>query len=420
VIAEGQVLDGTYRLLRLVGEGGMGVVYEATHARLAGRYAIKVLLQNLADDGAALTQFDREARITSSLQHPNIVQVIDHNTTADGTSYLVMEFLAGESLAHRLARTGRLGLDAVVDIVDQLAAGLAAAHAHGIVHRDLKPDNIFLVSVEGRPTELVKILDFGISRSGSGIHAVDRELCGTPQYMSPEQVEGGSQIASAADQFALAVIAYELLTGRNPFAGDGLADTFAKVAAQDPPPTGVSPAVDAVLARGYAKSRWRRFPSVIDLAAALRAAAGDTRRPLATPVYPAGEILAPGEMNLEPRRRGGGWAIGVGLLASVAAVLYFGDAESRMSFSRPAAAEPSSPPPPPAPETAGPDRPDAGLPGETPPAEVAATPEALSAPEATPHRRAAARKNARPPRTRSMVGNALPPDEDDTMPPTLP
>src|SRR4029079_7628893 len=146
----------------------MGAVYEATHARLAGRYAIKVLLRERSDSPEVRDRFDREARITSLLQHPNIVQVIDHNSTVDGTSYLVMEFLAGESLAARLAREGRLAVPAVVDIVDQIAAGLAAAHARGIVHRDLKPDNIFLVPVEGRASELIKILDFGISKVSWG------------------------------------------------------------------------------------------------------------------------------------------------------------------------------------------------------------------------------------------------------------
>ena len=112
----------------------------------------------------AIALFAREARITSLLQHPNIVQVIDHNTTADGTEYLVMEYLAGESLAQRLARKAPLPLDTVVGIVDQIAAGLSAAHAYGVVHRDLKPDNVFLVPVEGREAESVKILDFGISK----------------------------------------------------------------------------------------------------------------------------------------------------------------------------------------------------------------------------------------------------------------
>jgi serine/threonine-protein kinase len=149
MLSEGQLFDDTYRVVRLLGEGAMGAVYEATHARLAGRYAIKVLLPGLSANPAMLALFDKEARVTSLLQHPNIVQVVDHNTTADGTEYLVMEYLAGESLAQRLLDKGPLALDFVVGIVEQIAAGLAAAHAHGIVHRDLKPDNVFLVPVEG-------------------------------------------------------------------------------------------------------------------------------------------------------------------------------------------------------------------------------------------------------------------------------
>src|SRR4026209_869858 len=155
MLSEGQILDDTYRLLRVVAQGGMGVVYEATHARLAGRYAIKVLTPQLAESPDGLTQFDREARITSLLQHPNVVQVIEPTPATDGTEYLVMEYVAGESLSQRLAREGRLSLDTVVDIIAQIAAGLSAAHAHRIVHRDLKPDNNVLVPVEGRLTELV-------------------------------------------------------------------------------------------------------------------------------------------------------------------------------------------------------------------------------------------------------------------------
>ena len=129
LLREGELFDNTYRLMRLLGEGAMGAVYEATHARLAGRYAIKLLLLKPTVGSEAIALFAREARITSLLQHPNIVQVIDHNTTADGTEYLVMEYLAGESLAQRLVRTGAAPPRHVVGIVDQIAAGLSAAHA---------------------------------------------------------------------------------------------------------------------------------------------------------------------------------------------------------------------------------------------------------------------------------------------------
>jgi serine/threonine protein kinase len=272
LLAEGQTLDGTYRLLRQIGEGGMGEVYEATHARLAGRYAIKVLLRDLTHNPDAVARFDREARVTSLLQHPNVVQVIDHNTSSDGTEYLVMEYLDGESLAQRAAR-GRLRVREVVSIVDQLAAGLAAAHAHGIVHRDLKPDNIFLVRVEGREGPLVKILDFGISKISGGAHTQNQQICGTPQYMAPEQVEARTtEIGGGTDQFALAVIAYELLTGRNPFMAENLAMIFERVLRGVAAPSGLGRPVDAVLARCYRPASRCRPPRT-------RAAWGRSRRP---------------------------------------------------------------------------------------------------------------------------------------------
>lgn len=275
-IKEGQVLNDTYQLVRFIGEGGMGRVYEATHARLAGRYAIKVLLQKLSTDPEALQRFDREARITSSLQHPNIVQIVDFNTAVDGTEYLVMEYLRGESLAARLARLGPASLETTAEVVEQVAAGLAAAHSHGVVHRDLKPDNVFLVPLEGRDAEWAKILDFGISKVKDANHAPGApvsSLVGTPLYMAPEQCEGRRQdVGPATDQFALAVIAYEMLTGRSPFAGNTLSEVLSRVLHAEPPPMGIDPGIEAVVRRGMAKSIRRRFRSVTAFAEALRAA----------------------------------------------------------------------------------------------------------------------------------------------------
>jgi serine/threonine protein kinase len=273
LLREGEVLNDTYRLVQLVAEGGMGVVYEATHARLAGRYAIKVLTQRLAESPEGLAQLNREARITSLLQHPNIVQVIDHNTTPDGTEYLVMEYLAGESLSQRLERVGRLPLETVADIIDQMAAGLSAAHARGVVHRDLKPDNVFLVPVEGRQAELVKILDFGISKR-TGSLKLSAMMCGTPQYMAPEQVEGRVlDIDTSTDQFALAVMAHEMLTGCNPFEAETVEAIFLRVSTHVPASVGFGAAVDAVLGRALAKSGAQRFASVAEFSEAFREAA---------------------------------------------------------------------------------------------------------------------------------------------------
>jgi serine/threonine-protein kinase len=262
----------------------MGLVFEATHARLSGRYAVKVLHEKLCGNPEALARFDREARVTSSLQHPNIVQVIDFNTAPDGTEYLVMELLDGETLAKRLLWQRRLTIDQVVEIVSQIAAALSAAHAQGIVHRDLKPDNVLLVSVEGRDGELVKVLDFGISKvSGTSISLQGKEgtLFGTPQYMAPEQCEGRvKDVGPAADQFALAAISYELLTGRPPFWGDSLGDILSHIIYDEPAPMHVGAEVEEVVRCGLAKSPTARYPSIAAFAEALRTAATSPSRAL--------------------------------------------------------------------------------------------------------------------------------------------
>jgi serine/threonine-protein kinase len=335
MLSEGQLFDDTYQVIRLVGEGAMGAVYEATHARLAGRYAIKVLLPGLSANPATLALFDKEARVTSLLQHPNIVQVVDHNTTADGTEYLVMEYLAGESLAQRLRDKGPLALDVVVAVVEQIAAGLAAAHAHGIVHRDLKPDNVFLVPVEGREEESVKILDFGISKVKDpswGPQDAEGTVLGTPEYMSPEQVEGRVSDADAAtDQFALAVMAYEMLTGRNPFQGDTIAAVFARVAHGDPAPMEVGRDLDLVVRRGLAKSNRQRFPCVTDFSEALRAAATGRARASersALVAYAAGEV-ANSESKGRSRRRSWGLALGAAVVVSISTSFVLGKTANR-------------------------------------------------------------------------------------------
>ena len=231
LLREGELFDDTYRLMRLLGEGSMGAVYEATHARLAGRYAIKLLLLKPTVGSEAIALFDREARITSLLQHPNIVQVIDHNTTADGTEYLVMEYLAGESLAQRLAAARRRFLSTP-------SSGSSTRSRRG--WRPPTPLASFTAissrttcswSGRGAEVESVKILDFGISKvkgSSWGRQAPEGTVMGTPLYMAPEQIEGRVADADGAtDQFALAVIAYEMLTGRTPFRADTAGEVFA-------------------------------------------------------------------------------------------------------------------------------------------------------------------------------------------------
>jgi serine/threonine-protein kinase len=277
----GVVIEDTYRIVRRIGEGGMGEVYEATHARLAGRYAIKLLLREIASDPVLMARFQREAQITSSLRHPNIVQVLDFRQLPGGTPYIVMEFLEGVDLATEIQRVGPMPLVRVQALIDQIASGLAAAHEQGIVHRDLKPANLILVVLSGSHNELVKIVDFGISKTQAARTQLTSTamVMGTPQYMAPEQALGqGDRIDARTDQFALASIAYEMLAGRCAFAGDTIPTVLYQLVHVEPPPLlvngqPVSPVLDAVIRRGLAKQPEGRYPSVIDFARAFGAAA---------------------------------------------------------------------------------------------------------------------------------------------------
>jgi serine/threonine protein kinase len=282
----GTTLRGTYRILRTLDQGGMGMVFEAEHVRLKRHVAVKVLAQHLAKDAHALARFNREAEIISQLQHPHVVQVTDFDTTEAGEPYLVMELLSGESLATRLERERCLPIADAVRIAHQVSSGLAAAHAANIVHRDLKPANIFLTRIAGGGA-LVKLLDFGISKRAGGGKGLTGEydILGTPDYMPPEQALGKTaQVDHRGDQYALAVITYEMLAGRTPFAGDDVMDVLRQVISVEPPPIEqLAPHVPAdagdVLRRALAKDPEQRFPSIGDFASALLRASGTSLPP---------------------------------------------------------------------------------------------------------------------------------------------
>lgn len=280
-IALGALLADTYRVVRLVGVGGMGEVYEATHDRLAGRYAIKVLLAEVSDRAGMFQRFRREAEVTSGLRHPNIVQVVDFNVTPDGHPYLVMEYLDGVELAGEIARVGAMPVARALDIVGQIASALTAAHSHKIVHRDLKPQNLFLVRLPGEEREVVKVVDFGISKVREATTKLTQEaaVIGTPQYMAPEQAQGKlSQIDERTDEFALGAIAYELLTGCPAFRGDAVSAILYQVVHEAPEPIRslspkVGPAVESVVLKAMAKARENRYPTVLAFHRALAEAA---------------------------------------------------------------------------------------------------------------------------------------------------
>jgi serine/threonine-protein kinase len=281
LLSPGQVLADTYRIERGIGKGGMGEVYEATHARLAGRYAVKLLLREIGQNDEILLRFKQEAEVTSRLRHPNIVQVIDFSRMPDGTPFMVMEFLEGRDLAQELRAVGRLPLGRVVSLIDQVTSGLAAAHAENIVHRDLKPANIFLVPLRGRTREVAKIVDFGISkvRALTGGLTRTQAVIGTPQYMAPEQARGIlREIDGRTDQFALGAIAFELLAGRPAFQGDEISSILYQVVHEEPPSLvsmglpELAP-VEAVIRRAMAKAPADRFANVNDFAQAMEVAA---------------------------------------------------------------------------------------------------------------------------------------------------
>lgn len=223
--AEQQV--GPYRIVRPLGVGGMGAVYEARRALIGGRVALKVLHPHVAQEEASVRRFFNEAKALSMLEHPGIVHVFDFGYTEDGLAYLAMEFLQGQSLAERLQQQRKaqvaLSVPRILQIAKEAAEVLARCHAEGIVHRDLKPENLMLVADPVAPAEeRLKLLDFGIAKflrpmDTSGAKTGTKELLGTPMYMSPEQFSASTDVDGKADVYSLGCVLYEALAGRPPF-----------------------------------------------------------------------------------------------------------------------------------------------------------------------------------------------------------
>jgi len=278
----GTVLEGAYRITRLIGEGGMGAVYEAVQLRLNKRVAVKLMARDLATNREALARFHREAEITSQLGHPHLVTVIDFGQAESGEPYLVMEYLDGEDLDHRLRRVGQLPLETVVHVVKQVASALGAAHDQGVVHRDLKPANVFLLQIPGEP-DFAKVLDFGISKMKAARTQLTNAstLMGTPNYMSPEQATGlVEEIDHRVDQWALACIAWQMLLGRGPFVADEVAALLYQIINLDPHPLaprvpGLPEAAETALRRALSKRPANRFPSLREFSRAFEAAAAE-------------------------------------------------------------------------------------------------------------------------------------------------
>jgi serine/threonine protein kinase len=269
----GDVIAGKYALLRRIGEGGMGVVYEAMHLRLHQRLAIKVLRPDVAEKGEVLARFEREARITAQLRSIHSARVIDVDHLPNGLPYIVLEYLEGNDLEDELLATGPLPIAEAVDIVIQVADAMKEAHDLGIVHRDLKPANLFVCRAGTR--RIMKILDFGISRIEKGEKRItlDSSYVGTPHYAAPEQLRDASGADARSDVWSLGVVLFELLTGVAPFTGAGH-EVIARVMVDPvPSPSGHRPdlprELERVVLRALQRDPVQRFQSMTELSNAL-------------------------------------------------------------------------------------------------------------------------------------------------------
>jgi serine/threonine-protein kinase len=277
-LTPGSLIAGKYRVVSKLGEGGMGVVYEAVHQRLRQRVAVKMLLPSLAQHAELVERFEREARAAATIESPNVAKVMDVDTTADGVPYMVIEFLEGHDLATELENKLQLPIEEAVGHVMTACAPIAQAHALGIVHRDLKPSNLFLAKKGNE--HVLKVLDFGIakvlSEQAAGNNAKITSSMfglGTPHYMSPEQIRRSSNVDGRSDIWALGVILYELLTGTVPFPPEPTAAIAAISADPIVPPRELRKEIpiglDRVIMCALEKDREKRYATARELAAAL-------------------------------------------------------------------------------------------------------------------------------------------------------
>ncbi len=278
---EGRVLAGRYRLISMLGQGGMGSVWRAEHLALGSLLAIKLIDPGMAQSPEAAARFKREAQAAADLRSAHVVQIIDYGVD-EGVPFIAMELLDGESLGARLQKVGRVAPMKVASILSQVARALARAHQAGIVHRDLKPDNVFLVPEAD--DDVVKVLDFGIAKklgalsTTSGIRTGTGAMLGTPYYMSPEQVLGQGNIDHRTDIWSLGIIAYECLTGERPFEKETLGALLMAICNEPLPIASETASVpsgfDAWFARACARDMSARFDSAIEATADLRSVCG--------------------------------------------------------------------------------------------------------------------------------------------------
>ncbi len=370
---------GNYRVLSLLGEGGMGVVYLAQHPVIGRKVAIKLLHAVLARDADIVSRFFNEARAIHMIAHENIVEILDFGQTADGQPYFIMEYLEGEALIEAVSR-GPMPVDQVEAIGLQMCRALAAAHAKGIVHRDLKPHNVQLCHKADGALQ-VKILDFGVAKilaSPDGAQSVKTRtgsLMGTPLYMSPEQCKGAGVLDHRTDIYSLGVMLFEMIAGRPPFTAEGVGELFAKHMLEQPPSLlhfapETPPYLAAAVMKSLAKEPAERFQSMEEFQKAIT---GEVKLPMsavpmgagATQIAPARPTSARAATTLSsatsemdgsavgPRTRKLAAIAGAAVVAAVLIVLLIPKKHPpapQPTVTAPSAAVETPPAPPPAPE----------------------------------------------------------------------
>src|SRR4051812_17652540 len=285
--APGAFIAGRYRVLRKIGEGGMGVLYACLDSVLSREVAVKLMQRSLAAEPLLAERLMREARLAAQLRR-HVAQVFDCGMLETGEPFIVMELLSGQDLYAVLRESGPLSPHEVASVMLQVCDGLSEAHEKGIIHRDLKPENLFSAN-EPDGSSVIKIVDFGVSKQLRGRHIRSQtnptESVGSPQYMSPEQISSPSEVDARTDIWSLGVVMFELLTGAVPFNGPGPAQVCASVLTDAVPPmsnyrTDVPPALEFIVLRCLEKNREQRFSDIAELAAALKGfAATDELRP---------------------------------------------------------------------------------------------------------------------------------------------
>jgi len=294
----GEVLAGSFCLTGLLGEGGMGRVYEAEHVRFPRRFAVKVMHESVASIPDVVLRFEREAQAIARITSDHVVEVLDILRLRDGRPCIVTELLEGEELGELLERAGKLPISTSITICRQVCSGLAAAHAMGVVHRDLTPSNVFLLNREDGALE-VKILDFGLAKVTDGANLTRTGMVvGTPAYMAPEQARGTGDVDVRADVYAVGAVLYRLVTGAPPFPISDPAITIVKVLTEDPPrprvlDPGIPEGLELLIQRAMARAAEDRPATMSELDRQL--ARFDVTSPDASVGRPDRGMLAPVE-----------------------------------------------------------------------------------------------------------------------------